>query len=120
MNIGGNVDMDDIIPFALGLKDPDAYEGLYGAPANSNGNTDGDADLDFDDIQGLVNLLQTGIANADRATFIGVKLPKKNRSAFPATTKMTSLPSDPLPMSPELDETSHESRSTKTQGLSRP
>jgi hypothetical protein len=41
----------------LGLRDAALYEATYGVPPATNGDTDGDGDLDFDDIPGFVALL---------------------------------------------------------------
>lgn len=57
MNIDGMVDFDDIVGLVLGLNDADDYEALYAVPASIHGDTDGDDDLDFDDIEGFVDLL---------------------------------------------------------------
>ena len=57
MNFDGNVDMDDIEGFVLGLNDPIAYEARYGAPPRFAGDMDADGDQDFDDIDDFVALL---------------------------------------------------------------
>ncbi|MFV2070453.1 MAG: lamin tail domain-containing protein, partial [Pirellulales bacterium] len=57
MDLDGNVDLSDITDFAMGLIDPQAYFFAYGLSPIVYGDIDGDGDLDFDDIPGLVALL---------------------------------------------------------------
>lgn len=60
VDFDGDMDFDDIDPFVLGLKDPEAYEQQYGVPPACNGDTDDDGGFDFDDIPGFVSLLTGG------------------------------------------------------------
>jgi hypothetical protein len=57
LDCDGDVDFDDIGPFALGLSDPAAYEATYGVPPTLKGDLDDDGDFDFDDIPPFVALL---------------------------------------------------------------
>jgi len=57
MNFNGIVDFDDIAPFNEGLTDPAKYFTDWGIGAYVHGDTDGDGDIDFDDIPGFVALL---------------------------------------------------------------
>jgi hypothetical protein len=56
-NLDGQLTMDDITDFVLGLMDPAAYERKHGVPANQASDVDLDGDLDFDDIDVLMSLL---------------------------------------------------------------
>jgi len=47
----------DIDPFRIGLSNPASYATTYLVPPQLRGDTDGDGDLDFDDIPGFVALL---------------------------------------------------------------
>jgi hypothetical protein len=60
MNLNGLVDLDDIENFVLGLRNPAAYEAIFGAPPQTNGDLDNDGDQDFDDIDEFVALLFPG------------------------------------------------------------
>jgi hypothetical protein len=64
MDCDGDADFDDIEGFVLGLRDPEAYELIWGVPAPLKGDTDTDGDLDFDDIAGFTALLGGGAARA--------------------------------------------------------
>lgn len=72
MNFDGVVNQDDAAAFALGLTKPDEYEAMYGLPPSVAGDTDGDGDIDFDDIVGFVALLPqaqpTAISQTEAAT----------------------------------------------------
>ncbi|MFV2067308.1 MAG: lamin tail domain-containing protein, partial [Pirellulales bacterium] len=63
----GVVDQHDIGAFALALTDPSAYEQTYGAPARLGGDFDADGDVDFDDIEGLVGLIQQQTSDSQAA-----------------------------------------------------
>jgi len=56
-NLDGQVDARDVADFTFGLTDPGAYQDRFGVPAQLAGDTDGDGDLDYDDIGHLVSLL---------------------------------------------------------------
>jgi hypothetical protein len=58
MNLDSHVDHRDIVDLAFALADSAAYRKRWGAPAGLAGDTDGDGDLDFDDIPGFVELLE--------------------------------------------------------------
>lgn len=57
MDCDGDVDFDDIDPFALGLIDPEAYENQFGVPPTTKGDLDENGRFDFDDIEGFVDIL---------------------------------------------------------------
>jgi hypothetical protein len=57
LDLDGDVDLDDIDDFALGLNDAAAYEDLFGVLPFLAGDTDGDGDQDFDDIDDFVAIL---------------------------------------------------------------
>ncbi|MFV1981280.1 MAG: hypothetical protein ACC655_09025, partial [Rhodothermia bacterium] len=58
MDQNGEIGTDDTIALVLGLRDPEGYEQTYGSLPSVFGDTDGDGDLDFDDIPGFVELLR--------------------------------------------------------------
>ena len=60
MDFDGDVDFDDVHAFVLGLTRPSAYEALYGAPLEIDGDINGDGQHDFDDITGFQDLLHSG------------------------------------------------------------
>jgi hypothetical protein len=57
LDLSGGVDQDDIATLVLGLNSPQAYADLFGIPAALAGDTDGDGDLDFDDLSGFAAIL---------------------------------------------------------------
>lgn len=59
----GDVDVDDIDDFVLGLNEPDGYIATNGVPSNQKGNIDMDGDIDFDDIDNAVVILQSPLHN---------------------------------------------------------
>ena len=60
LNLDGVTDVSDIAGLVLGLNDPEAYAARYGVSAALGGDTDGDGDLDNDDIRGFVVSLAEG------------------------------------------------------------
>jgi len=56
MSQDGQVDLDDVSTFALGLADPAAYIAAFGLVPDVAGDLDADGDLDFDDIPISVEL----------------------------------------------------------------
>lgn len=68
MDFNGDLDLDDIDDFVLGLSSAAAYQALYGVAPDTNGDTDGDGDLDFDDITGFTALLAGGIYGPSATT----------------------------------------------------
>jgi hypothetical protein len=60
MNLDGHITAADVDDFVLGLVNGPQYEATYGVPAALAGDTDGDGDLDFDDIQGFTALVIDG------------------------------------------------------------
>lgn len=57
MNLSGGYDEADAVAFALALTDPESYFNTYAMEGNETGDTDFDADIDFDDIDDFVDLL---------------------------------------------------------------
>jgi len=57
VNFDGQVDFDDIAPFALGLSDPVLYTSQFGVLPLLRGDTNVDQRFDFDDITGFVQIL---------------------------------------------------------------
>jgi len=60
LNLDGVTDVSDIAGLVLGLNDPEAYAARYGVSAALGGDTDGDGDLDNDDIRGFVVSITEG------------------------------------------------------------
>ncbi len=57
MNVDGEVDFDDILPFVLAVQDPLQYAAIHGVAAAVFGDLNSDSLLDFDDIPLFINLL---------------------------------------------------------------
>jgi len=70
-NLDGEVGPGDVPSFLLGLTQPTRYESSFGVLATRTADTDGDGDVDFDDIRGFVALLDNGEAAATRDALFG-------------------------------------------------
>jgi hypothetical protein len=56
-----DLDADDVMAFAVALKDPDGYEDDYGISGNYSGDINDDGILDFDDIVPFANIHGIGL-----------------------------------------------------------
>lgn len=59
MEWDGDVDFDDLEPFALALRSETEFEARFDVPASVRGDFDGDGDIDFDDVQGMAESLSS-------------------------------------------------------------
>ncbi|MFV2067007.1 MAG: CotH kinase family protein [Pirellulales bacterium] len=72
-NLDGEVGPQDIGSFVLGLTQPTLYEASFGVLATRTADTDGDGDVDFDDIRGFVALLEGDAAAGTQDALSGVQ-----------------------------------------------
>ncbi len=64
LNRDGAIDLEDIEPFILALKDPSAYQRMHGVAPVVIVDADADGDLDFDDIDGFLQLIQPAVSQS--------------------------------------------------------
>ena len=93
MNLDGRADVDDFEWFAAALRSAASYTERFGVPAALAGDTDGDGDLDFDDIRGLVALA----ASANRAALVRPGDPAAPAIAASPPTASAAL-AQPVPL----------------------
>jgi len=82
MDRNGQLSMNDVAAFTLGLVDPAAYQATFGLSASLLGDLDADGDFDFDDIDDFVALLNRPLPAGDAATAAAVNSLSGN--PFPA------------------------------------
>lgn len=80
-----DLDMGDVMAFAVALKDPDGYEDEYGVSGDYSGDINDDGILDFDDIEPFANIHGIGLTAEEVFTIIA------NFEPVPEPTSTTLL-----------------------------
>jgi hypothetical protein len=79
LNLDGTTDEADLGGLLLGLTAPEQYAARYGVPASLAGDTDGDGDLDYDDIPRFVSLISGGGEAGTAVAVRGVEVERAER-----------------------------------------